>query len=570
MSTLASAPNSLWNRSTGSQSMSYLRCGFKFIYWLFLYIYVGDYVEVLDTTLRDGAQGAGVSFTLMDKVRVALALDELGVDYIEGGWPYSNPKDFDFFKAMREYKLSRAKLAAFGSTRRRGVRPHMDESLNSIIEADVPVAVIFGKSWTLHVEKVLETTWEENLAMISESVEYLREHGLEVIYDAEHFYQGYLEDFEKALASIEAAWRAGARVVVLADTNGGTPPHEVYRITAEVKRRFPNMRLGAHMHNDIGCAVANTLMAVAAGARHVQGTINGVGERTGNADLVAVLPTLELKMGFRVLREEEPPAKFSKLRAVSRLVYEALGAQPNPYQPYVGDFAFAHKGGVHADAVRKVPRAYEHVDPALVGNRRVFIVSEVAGSSSLVLKLAEELGISLDKRAEGVRSALEEIKKLERVGYSFDVASASAVLILLRHIGAYREMFRLVEWRVLTGPTAASYAVVKVRVGDRELLTAGEGVGPVHAVDVALRNALTTAFPDLADVYLRDYRVVLPTSVKSTESVVRVTVEFTDGSRVWRTVGVSSNVVEASIKAIIDAYDFALQIKNGGVGQRRS
>lgn len=530
---------------------------------LFVYSHVGDYVEVLDTTLRDGAQGAGVSFTLEDKIKIALALDELGVDYIEGGWPYSNPKHLDFFKAMKEYSLSKSKLAAFGSTRRKGVRPEKDESLNSLVKADVPVAVIFGKSWTLHVEKVLETTWEENLAMIAESVEYLRSHGMEVIYDAEHFYQGYQEDPEMALKSIETAWRAGAKVIVLADTNGGTPPHEVYRITAEVKKRFPQMPLGAHMHNDIGCAVANTLMAVAAGARHVQGTINGVGERTGNADLTSVIPTLELKMGFRVLRDEEPHVKYTKLRKVSRLVYEALGIQPNPYQPYIGEFAFAHKGGVHADAVRKVPRAYEHIDPHLVGNSRVFVVSEVAGSASIALKAAEELGINVDKRSEAVRKALEEVKKLERLGYSFDQAPASALLILMKHLGIYRERFRLIEWRVLTGPTAASYAVVKVKVGDGEVLEAGEGVGPVHAVDVALRRALTRAFPELASAQLRDYRVVLPTTVKSTESIVRVTVEFTDGERVWRTVGVSSNVVEASIKAIVEAYDFALQLKNG-------
>ncbi|MGC8583543.1 MAG: citramalate synthase [Thermoproteus sp.] len=522
--------------------------------------YVGDRVEVLDTTLRDGAQGAAVSFTLEDKIRIALKLDEVGVDYIEGGWPYSNPKDREFFKAMKRYGLSRAKLAVFGSTRRRGVRPERDESLNSLVEADVPAAVIFGKSWTLHVREVLGATWEENLSMIAESVEYLRSHGMEVIYDAEHFFQGYQEDPEMALASIEAAWRAGARVVVLADTNGGTPPHEIYRIVREVRERFPAMPLGAHMHNDIGCAVANTLMAVAAGARHVQGTINGIGERTGNADLTAVLPTLELKMGLRVLRDEPPGVKFGRLREASRLVYEALGVQPNPYQPYVGDFAFAHKGGVHADAVMKVPRAYEHIDPALVGNRRVIVVSEVAGGASLALKAAEELGLSLDKRSEAVRHALEEIKALEREGYSFDAAPASALLILMRRLGIHKERFKLLEWRVVTGPTSSAYAVVKVNVGGREVLEAGEGVGPVHAVDVALRRALTSAFPELQRTYLRDYRVVLPTAVKSTESIVRVTVEFSDGDRVWRTVGVSSNVVEASIKAIIDAYDFALQL----------
>lgn len=500
-------------------------------------------------------------------------LDDLGVDYIEGGWPHSNPKDMDFFRAMKEHGLRRAKLAAFGSTRRKGVRPDKDENLNSLVKTDAPAAVIFGKSWTLHVERVLETTWEENLAMIAESIEYLRQHGMEVVYDAEHFFQGYQEGPERALESIEAAWRAGARVVALADTNGGTPPHEVYRIVAEVKRRFPAIPLGAHMHNDIGCAVANTLMAVAAGARHVQGTINGVGERTGNADLAVVLPTLEVKMGLSVLGDAPPQAKFAKLREASRAVYEALGLQPNPYQPYVGEYAFAHKGGVHADAVMKIPRAYEHVDPSLVGNRRVIVVSEAAGGASLAMRLAAELGLSVDKRDARMRAALDEIKRLEREGYSFDAAPASALLIALKRLGLHKPMFQLREWRVATGPNSSAYAVVKVAVGGAELVEGAEGVGPVHAADVALRRALHRAFPELSRVVLKDYRVVLPTIVKNTESVVRVTVEFSDGERVWRTVGVSANVVEASIKALIDGLDFFLQLRalspilDGGVAK---
>ena len=517
-------------------------------------------VEVLDTTLRDGAQGASVSFSLRDKIFLALKLDELGVDIIEGGWPFSNPKDAEFFKAMREYSLRRAKLAAFGSTRRKGVRPSQDENLNALVKADVPVAVIFGKSWTLHVREVLRTTLEENLQMIAESVEYLREHGMEVIYDAEHFYQGFEEDPEYALATIEAAWRAGARTIVLADTNGGTPPHRVYEVTRLVRERFPAMPLGAHMHNDIGCAVANTLMAVVAGARHVQGTINGIGERTGNADLVALLPTLELKMGFRVLGDEPPQAKFAKLREVSRLVYELLNIPPNPYQPYVGDYAFAHKGGVHADAVMKVPRAYEHIDPELVGNRRVIVVSELGGAASLAMRLAEELGLAVDKRDARLREALEELKALEARGYSFDSGPATAMLIVLRRLGLYEPLFEIVEWRVITGPTSTSYAVVKVRAGAGEVLEAGEGVGPVHAVDVAIRKALARVFPEVNRVVLRDYKVVLPAFVRNTESVVRVTIEFTDGSRIWRTVGVSQNVVEASISALRDGIDFYLQL----------
>lgn len=446
-------------------------------------------------------------------------------------------------------------MAAFGSTRRRGVKPGDDPSLNAIINADVKVAVIFGKSWTLHVTEVLRVSRKENLDMVYDSVNYLRSHGLEVIFDAEHFYQGFKEDPDYALSVIRTAEEAGARVIVLADTNGAMMPNEVYEITRRVVGEV-KVKVGLHMHNDSGCAVANTVMGVLAGARHVQGTINGIGERTGNADLVQVIPNLVLKLGLRALRGVE---SLRRLREVSRLVYELTGLQPNPYQPYVGDYAFTHKAGVHVDAVLKNPRAYEHVDPELVGNSRRFLVSELSGSSNLVAHL-RELGVPVDKRDEGVRRALARIKELENRGYSFDLATASAILIALRELNLYRGLIRLEYWRVMDEGDR-SIAVVKVN-GQLEV---AEGVGPVHAVDIALRKALQRVYPELRNVTLVDYRVVLPSEVKNTESLVRVTAEFTDGSRRWRTVGVSTSVVRASVEALVNGLDYYLQLRELGL-----
>ena len=509
-------------------------------------------VEVLDTTLRDGAQTANVSFTLNDKIRIALLLDDLGVDYIEGGWPGSNPKDEEFFKEIKKYSLTKAKIAAFGSTRRKEFSAKDDPNLNAIVKSDVEVAVLFGKSWTLHVKEVLKVSLEENLDLVYDSISYLKSHGMKVIFDAEHFYQGYKEDKEYALKVLRTAEEAKADVIVLADTNGGTLPHEVYEITSDVVKHV-NVKVGLHMHNDAGCAVANTLMGVLAGARHVQGTINGIGERTGNADLIQVIANLALKMGFNVLKGKE---SLKKLKEVSRVVYEITGLHPNPYQPYVGDFAFTHKAGVHADAVMKVTRAYEHIDPSLVGNTRRFVISEVAGSSNLVTYL-ENLGIKVDKKDPKLRVALNRIKELENKGYSFDLAPASAVLIAMRELGLYEQMINVEYWKVINEKDLA-IAVVKVN-GQLEV---AEGVGPVHAVDIALRKALQKVYPELGKVKLTDYRVILPGEVKNTESVVRVTIEFTDGEKSWRTEGVSTSVIEASVMALIDGLDYYLQINN--------
>ncbi len=504
-------------------------------------------IEVLDTTLRDGTQGVNVSFSLKDKLRLASLLDQLGVDYIEGGWPSSNPKDADFFKEVRHLGLN-SKVAAFGSTRRKGMRAEKDPSLNGILDADVQVGVIFGKSWSLHAREVLNVALEENLEMVYDSVKYLKDHGLEVIFDAEHFYQGFLEDQQYALNVLKTARDAGADVLVLADTNGGTPPHLVYEVTSKVRESVDG-KLGLHMHNDAGCAVANTLLGLKAGARHIQGTINGLGERTGNADLVQVIPTLALKMGFGVLRGKP----LSKLRDVSLAVYEMLGLQPNPYQPYVGENAFAHKAGVHADAVLKNPRAYEHVDPVLVGNSRKVVISELSGSSNL-LAYAEIMGLTSNKRDERLKMALEKVKEMERKGYSFDLAPASAMLVMMREFGNYRPKFKVDYWKV-TSEGGLSVAVVKVN----GVVAVAEGNGPVNAVDKALREAMGKAGINVAKVKLVDYRVHLPGAVRNTESVVRVLAQFSDGVRVWGTTGVSANVIEASVEALVDGLDYFLQ-----------
>lgn len=505
-------------------------------------------VETLDTTLRDGAQTTSVSFTLNDKIKIALALDDLGITYIEGGWPASNPKDYEFFKEIANYSL-KAKVAAFSSTRRKDTKPENDPNLNSILETQVKTAVLFGKSWTLHVKEVLRVTKEENLEIVYDSIRYLKDHGLEVIFDAEHFYQGYKEDKEYALQVVKTAEEAGAAVVALADTNGGTLPHEIYQITKEVVSRA-KVKIGLHMHNDSGCAVANSVMGVLAGARHVQGTINGLGERTGNADLIQVIPDLQLKLGFKVIPDEN----LKKLKYVSKLVYELSGVHPNPYHPFVGDNAFSHKAGVHADAVMKTPKAYEHIDPELVGNSRKIVISEVAGTSNLVNYL-ERLGIKVDKKDERLRKALKKIKDLENKGYSFDLAPASAILIALKELGLYEKFIDLEYWKVIN---ENNLAVALVKVNSQ--LQASEGVGPVHAIDMALRNALQKIYPELAEVTLTDYRVVLPGEVKNTESLVRVTIEFSNGKESWRTEGVSTSVVEASVMALVDGLDYYLQV----------
>ncbi|MGC8568698.1 MAG: citramalate synthase [Nitrososphaeria archaeon] len=515
---------------------------------------MSERIEILDTTLRDGAQMAGVSFTLSEKIEIARKLDEIGIDIIEGGWPASNPKDMEFFREIKKVSLSHSKIAAFGSTKKKG--SSQDNNLETLVDAGTEYAVIFGKSWLLHVREVLKVTPEENLSLIGESIDFLKSHGIKVIYDAEHFFDGYKEDPEYALSTIRTAQDAGAGTIVLADTNGGTLPFELQRIFREVRGRI-NARLGIHAHNDSGVAVANSLVAVNEGAVHVQGTINGLGERTGNADLIQIIPALVLKMGKKALRTYDD---LKKLRSLSLYVYNLLNMQPNPYQPYVGRYAFTHKGGVHIDAMIKNIRSYEHIDPELVGNERNFVISEQSGRSSILI-YANELGLNLTKDNPAVITTLNMVKQIEKYG-SIEGADGTVKLMLLKNIGAYVEKFRVLYWmansREVNGRIEAEGEVI-VRVGNDVYYERETGVGPVHAIDKALRKALVKVFPELSSVTLETYKVtVTEGDKKGTASYVRVLIQFSDGKSSWTTASVSDNVLLASINALCDGYNYKL------------
>ncbi len=513
-------------------------------------------IEIYDTTLRDGAQGLGIHFSVEDKLRVAAELDRFGVTYIEGGWPGSNPRDIEFFTQAKRLKFKHAKLAAFGSTRRKGVRASEDEQVKGLLSVGTPVVTIFGKTSRTHVREVLRCTPEENLEMIADTVAYLCKHGREVVYDCEHAIDGWKEDADYALACYRAAADAGASRIVLCDTNGGSLPDEVAAATraAIVAVKVP---IGIHTHDDAGLALANALAALDAGASHVQGTINGIGERTGNCDLTAVMPVCQLKRGWRCV----PPASLRRLTALSQFLDGVTNQAPEARRPWVGAAAFAHKGGTHVDAVRKFAAAYEHIDPAAVGNTRDVLVSDQSGRSNLVVKAAE-LGITLDKDAPSTRSALEELKRLEHEGWSFEDAEASLALLLRRHLGKATQLpFEVVTYHVSVrgGPGhAACEATIRVRIGKEETLTVAEGEGPVHALDQALRDGLVRAFPRLKKVNLTDYKVRVLSGRDGTSAKTRVVVRSTDGTTSWGTVGVSANLVEATLSALCDGYAHAL------------
>ncbi len=512
-------------------------------------------VFLYDTTLRDGEQGEFISYSLDDKLRIAHRLDEFGMDYIEGGWPGSNPKALQFFEKMKTTPLQHARLAAFGSTRRKGVKAEDDAQLNTLIQADTPVVTIFGKTWDLHVREALRVSEDENVAMIGESVAYLKSRDREVVYDCEHFFDGYKANPAYALQTLKAAADAGADVVVLCDTNGGTMPTEMAEIMAAVRQAIP-CPLGIHAHNDCGMGVINTCMAVINGAVHVQGTVNGYGERCGNADLIQVIPNLELKYGKRCMQS----GKLPDLTPLSHFVAEVANLAPDPRQPYVGQTVFAHKGGIHVSAVQRNPATYEHIPPETVGNSRRVLVSEMSGQSNVKYK-AKELGIDLDDTSAHAAEIVKQIKDLESIGYQFESAEASFELLVKKAQGRSREFFDLTGFRVTTsrnGTKSLAEAIVKLRVNGEDRHMVAEGDGPVNAMDRALRKALIHDYPTLDNVHLIDFKVRVLNAQAATAARVRVLIESTDGVNIWTTVGVSEDVVEASYRALTDSIEYYL------------
>lgn len=514
-------------------------------------------VEVFDTTLRDGCQLEGVSVTVEDKLRIAEQLDRLGLMWIEGGWPGANPKDEEFFRRARtELKLSSSKLVAFGSTRRAAGKVDSDPTLANLVAAGTGTVCIVAKCWDYHVTEALSTTLDEGVAMVADSVAYLRSHGLGVMVDAEHFFDGYKRNPEFSLRVLEAAVTNGASHLVLCDTNGGSLPFEVESAVRDVVNHFHgDVIVGIHCHDDTGCAVANSLAAVRGGARHVQGTINGLGERTGNCNLSTVIPNLQLKMGFDVL----PEGRLEELTSVSHHIAELVNRPLNPQAPYVGTGAFAHKAGLHVSAIAKAPDAYEHVSPSSVGNGTRFVVSEMAGKATIKIK-AEELGLEMDGAV--INTVIDELKRLEHEGYHFEAADASLELLMRRATGWTQPFFELESMRVTTDElpngTFTTEATVKVHVNGERYVEVAEGNGPVNAIDTALRKALRHSHPQLDRIHLVDYKVRILDSQAATGATTRVLLDATNGSRTWTTIGVSANIIEASWQALADSLVYGL------------
>ena len=512
-------------------------------------------VEIYDTTLRAGTQGEGVSFSVADKLRVAEKLDAFGVHYVEGGWPGSNPKDIEFFKQAAKRKWRNTQIAAFGSTRRKKIAAKDDPQVKLLVAAKTPVVTLFGKTWLLHVKEVLRTTPKENLAMIADTIRFLKKKGKKVIYDAEHALDGYKDDPEYAMATWLAAEEAGADFVVLCDTNGGSLPSEVAAITAAAREKL-SCNIGIHTHNDIGLGVANALVAVDAGATQVQGTINGYGERTGNCNLISVIPNISLKMGKRSI----PAAQIRKLRDLSRFVDEVANLMPDRRQPWVGATAFAHKGGMHVNAVQKLAQSFEHATPDAVGNKRRILVSDLAGRSNIVMK-AQEMGIRVNNHTPQLTSILAKVKEQEHLGYDYEGAEGSLALLIHKALGRVEPTFQLEAFHVSMhgdGVEHVCEATVKVRVGDKTAHTVADGDGPVNALDQALRNALRGFYPVLKQVKLTDYKVRILNGGTGTAAKTRVLIESTDGKERWYTVGVDENIIKASLQALMDSIEFRL------------
>ncbi len=529
-------------------------------------------IQLYDTTLRDGAQQEGISFSVADKLKITQKLDELGIHFIEGGWPGANPKDTEFFIKAQKLNLKHAVLVAFGSTKHPDSNVGKDANLLALVEAKTKVVTIVGKSWDLHVTQVLEISLENNLRLITESIALLKSKGLTVFFDAEHFFDGYKANPEYAVQAVEAAAKAGADCAVLCDTNGGALPSEI--ITAiDAVRKAVTVPLGIHVHNDGELAVANSLTAIQAGAIQVQGTINGYGERCGNANLCSIIPALKLKLGIDCITDEQ----LARLTEVSHYVAELANLAPSGHLPYVGTSAFTHKGGLHVSGLLKWDESYQHINPELVGNRPKVVVSELSGKSNIIYK-AKELGITLPSKGKQVRQVLEQIKLMESRGFQYEDADASFELLLHRAHPEYKPLFELIDFMVVVErhrrpskedeSELLSEATVKVKVGDRIMHTAAEGNGPVNALDRALRKALLEFYPDLTVIELVDYKVRILEESAGTASQVRVLIEFSDGQRQWRTVGSSTNIIEASWLALADSLEYWLikQNKTGNAG----
>ncbi|HSW58659.1 MAG TPA: citramalate synthase [Dehalococcoidales bacterium] len=522
-------------------------------------------VQIYDTTLRDGAQREGISFSLADKLHIVQKLDELGVHYIEGGWPGSNPKDAEFFTQVKSLHLKYARVAAFGSTRKPNTRPENDANLKALLDTGMPIATLVGKNSSVQVEQVLKTSPEENLAMIYDSIRYLKEKGMEVFHDAEHFFDGYLADKEYALECLRTAVKAGATSLVLCDTNGGAMPDDVARAVKAACKVAGGVQVGMHAHNDGGLGVANTMAAVKAGATQVQGTINGYGERCGNANLCVIIPNLKLKMGINCISDQQ----LIKITEAARYVSEVANLMPDPFMPYVGANAFSHKAGFHVNALSKWKGSYQHVDPELVGNQLRITVSELSGKQNIVMK-AGELGLKLSEDGKEAQKLLEQVKLQESLGFQYDQAEASFELLIRRVKPDYVPPFKLVDFMLVVEkrrrPSSRSAsvdemlseAVVKVTVGDRMIHTAAEGNGPVNALDAALRKALVEFYPQLAKIKLVDYKVRILEGSAGTASQVRVLIESSDGANEWHTVGSSTNIIEASWLALADSLEYWL------------
>ena len=527
-------------------------------------------VFLYDTTLRDGEQAESISFSAPDKIAIARRLDEFGFDYIEGGWPGSNPKAVDFFRDMRAVKLRHAKLAAFGSTRRKKSRAEDDPNLLALIDAHTPAVAIFGKTWDLHVLKALQTTLDENLAMIADSVRFLNKRGREVVYDAEHFFDGFRANPDYAIQTLQAAAEAGAAILVLCDTNGGRMPHEIEAAMARVLRDLPGVPIGIHAHNDAGMGVANSCAAVRCGAVQVQGTINGFGERAGNADLIPIIANLELKYGKRCLARQ---SDLKQLTALAHFIYETANQTPDPRQPYVGRCNFVHKGGIHVSAVERLTATYEHVPPETVGNRRHVSVSEMAGKSNLMYK-GREFNIDLSQADEEVKQLLRNVKEMENEGYQFEAADASVEVLLRKALGKHKPAFETRGFRVISGRRgpglpSVSEAIVKIAVNGQERHTVAEGDGPVNALDLALRKALKDFYPQLADIRLTDFKVRVVNPKAGTAAKVRVLIESSDGESEWGTIGVSENIIEAAWLALVDSIEYKLEKPRKAKARRR-